>query len=316
MCFIAVCHRLRPPCESKCWTRENDDQRPVGLSFTCYSTLVSFVDFMSPASTAVTKACGKLNVRYEASLTISTMRIGIYIDGYNLYYGGRGLCGRSTLGWRWLDLRSLARALVITHSRWDSPTLETITYCTARVSGSSNPVGQREQDVYLRALQRSGSVTQISYGNYVARVATAPLATAGRNGKPVISNPQWPLMVQDGAEHDVPDARFMASVARREEKGSDVNVASHLLIDILTGAIDAAVVISNDSDLAYPVTFARDQVPVGLINPTKGYRAGKLAGKHTDGVGNHWWYQMQPSDWHNHQFPPTIAPGITKPPEW
>ncbi|WP_120004855.1 NYN domain-containing protein [Nesterenkonia muleiensis] len=244
------------------------------------------------------------------------MRVGIYIDGYNLYYGGRGLCGRSTPGWRWLDLRSLAHTLVTTHSHWDNPTLETITYCTARVSGASNPVGQREQDVYLRALQRSDSVTQISYGNYVARVATAPLATAGRNGKPVISKPQWPLMVQDGAEQDVPDARFMASVARREEKGSDVNVASHLLIDILTGTIDAAVVISNDSDLAYPVTFARDRVPIGLVNPTKGYRAGKLAGEHTDGVGDHWWYQMQPSDWYDHQFPPTIAPRITKPPEW
>lgn len=64
-------------------------------------------------------------------------------------------------------------------------------------------------------------------------------------------------MVQDGAEQDVPDARFMASVARREEKGSDVNVASHLLIDVLTERVDAAVVISNDSDLAYPVAYAR-----------------------------------------------------------
>ena len=73
------------------------------------------------------------------------------------------------------------------------------------------------------------------------------------NGKPVISHPRWPLMVQDGAEQDVPDARFMASVARREEKGSDVNVASHLLIDVLTDAVDAAMVFSIDSDLAYPV---------------------------------------------------------------
>lgn len=148
----------------------------------------------------------------------------------------------------------------------------------------------------MRALERSGSATRISYGNYVARVATAPLATAGRNGKPVISHSQWPLMVQDGAEQDVPDARFMASVARREEKGSDVNVASHLLIGLLTERVDAAVVISNGSDLAYPVTYVRGRVPIGLVNPTKGYRAGKLTGAHTDGVGNHWWYQMQPSD--------------------
>ncbi|HEY7200404.1 MAG TPA: NYN domain-containing protein, partial [Candidatus Dormibacteraeota bacterium] len=31
------------------------------------------------------------------------MRVGVYVDGFNLYYGARGLCGRGTAGWRWLD---------------------------------------------------------------------------------------------------------------------------------------------------------------------------------------------------------------------
>ena len=143
------------------------------------------------------------------------MRVGVYIDGYNLYYGGRGICGRSTLGWRWLDLRGLVDSLINEHSKWNEPEIATVTYCTARISGASNPGGQHEQDVYLRALQHSGSASTISFGNYVARVATAPLAIAGRNGKPIITHPQWPLMVQDGAENDVPNARFMASVAVR-----------------------------------------------------------------------------------------------------
>ncbi|GAA1789310.1 hypothetical protein GCM10009768_17970 [Leucobacter iarius] len=56
--------------------------------------------------------------------------------------------------------------------------------------GASDPVGEREQDLYLHALERFGSAAQISYGNYVARVVKAPLATADRNGKPVISHPQ------------------------------------------------------------------------------------------------------------------------------
>lgn len=244
------------------------------------------------------------------------MRVGVYVDGFNLYYGGRGICGRSTPGWRWLDVRGLVTDLINTHSRWTSPMIVNVTYCTARVSGASNPSGQRDQDVYLRALDQSGSVTQIAYGNYVARVATAPLATAGRNGKPVISNPHWPIMVQDGAEQDLPDARFMASVARREEKGSDVNVAAHLLIDVLTGNVDAAVIVSNDSDLAYPVSFARGYVPVGTVNPTRGYLAGKLAGKPIDGVGNHWWYQLQATDWYAHQLPTTVAGRISKPVGW
>ena len=75
----------------------------------------------------------------------------------------------------------------------------------------------------------------------------------------------------------------MASVARQEEKGSDVNGASHLLVDTLTGTIDAAVVINNDSDLAYPIACARERLPVGLVNPTKGYRAGSSPACRTRG---------------------------------
>lgn len=244
------------------------------------------------------------------------MRVGVYIDGYNLYYGARGLCGRSTLGWRWLDLRGLAEDLIDSQSEWAHPTVESITYCTARISGASNPVGQREQDVYLRALAYTDSATKISYGTYVARVATAPLARRGPSGKPLLISPDWPIMVQDGLGRDVPDARFMASVARREEKGTDVNVASHLLIDVLTGDVDAAVVVSNDSDLAYPISVARSRVPVGLVNPTQGFRAGKLAGLPGDGAGNHWWYRLTPTDLYRHQFPAVVSPRIIKPTPW
>lgn len=90
----------------------------------------------------------------------------------------------------------------------------------------------------------------------------------------------------------------MASVARHEEQGSDVNLASHLLIDVLTHAVDAAVVISNDSDLAYPLTFAREHVPLGLVNPTNGYLGRNLFTDHQTGVGRHWWYRLTVSDLH------------------
>jgi hypothetical protein len=53
----------------------------------------------------------------------------------------------------------------------------------------------------------------------------------------------------------------MVSVADREEKGSDVNVATHLLIDIYEQRIDAAIVVSNDSYLALPVHHARTTYP-------------------------------------------------------
>jgi hypothetical protein len=90
-------------------------------------------------------------------------------------------------------------------------------------------------------------------------------------------------MVQDPNGAPVAGATFMGSYAHREEKGSDVNVASHLLVDVLTGAIDAAVVISNDSDLRFPVQFTRTRVPVGVVNPSRNHLAGVLRGSAGDG---------------------------------
>jgi hypothetical protein len=77
------------------------------------------------------------------------------------------------------------------------------------------------------------------------------------------------MMVKNAAGVDEPEAIFMVSTAHREEKGSDVNVASLLLLDVLGGEVDAMVVVSNDSDLALPVRAVRERVPVGLVNPVR-----------------------------------------------
>lgn len=60
-----------------------------------------------------------------------------------------------------------------------------------------------------------------------------------------------------------------ATVLKTEEKGSDVNIASHLMLDAHLGAYDQAVVVSNDSDLLTPIQFVRRQFGkrVGILNP-------------------------------------------------
>lgn len=245
------------------------------------------------------------------------MRVGVYVDGYNLYYGGRAICGRGTAGWRWLDIRAMATAVSTARSPWPGPVDTHVVYCTARIKGAGNAAqAQRDQDVYLRALALAGAVDVIEYGSYVSRTATAPLAVAGPHNRPRLVRADWPIKVQDAAGGDVSDAVFMASVARREEKGSDVNVAAHLLIDVLTAAVDAAVVISNDSDLRLPVQIARTRVPVGLVNPTTGYPAGALNGDPTAGAGQHWWYQLDRADFTNHQLPTHVDTRITRPTGW
>lgn len=181
--------------------------------------------------------------------------------------------------------------------------IERVVYCTARISGRDNPSGASDQDVYLKALVAAGSVDIIEYGNYVSRVKTAPLATPDKKGRPVLVRSAHPVAIKDAADHPVPDAVFIVSHARREEKGSDVNVATHLLLDVLRRAVDAVLVVSNDSDLRLPIIEARARVPVGTMNPSPGYPAGALKGQPDYGVGGHWWMQLQEGDVRAHQLP-------------
>ncbi len=244
------------------------------------------------------------------------MKVGVYVDGFNLYYGARGICGRATLGWRWLDLRGLVTDLVATRSEWKDPTIERVVYCTARVSGVGDSKDHERQAVYLRALRRSNSATDLRFGRIVARLTHAPLATYGGGGKPMVTRPAWPIQVQDGEGSYAAQGTFVASVLRNEEKGSDVNLASQLLIDVLTKAVDAVVVISNDSDLAFPVRHVRDLVPLGLVNPTKRLTGSGLFADHRTGAGSHWWYRLVPDDLYVHQLPSVVATGAVKPESW
>lgn len=234
------------------------------------------------------------------------MRVGVFVDAFNLYYGGRAhMGGGGVAGWRWLDVRALATSLIGEQAAiWPSAKVERVVYCTARISARENLSGYQDQDVYLKALSRSGSTDHIEYGYYTSKVKTRPMAVADRKKRPKLVTPDWPIKVKSGAAQvDDPNATFMVSVADREEKGSDVNVATHMLIDIYDQSVDAVVVVSNDSDLALPVQRARLRVPVGTVHPGTNYPAGALSGSPSDGVGRHWWRQLRPSDYTSHQLP-------------
>ena len=58
-------------------------------------------------------------------------------------------------------------------------------------------------------------------------------------------------------------------VIKTEEKGSDVNLATHLLNDGHNGDYEVGVVISNDSDLVEPVRIVTQELhlQVGILNP-------------------------------------------------
>ena len=103
-----------------------------------------------------------------------------------------------------------------------------------------------------------------------------------------------------------------------EEKGSDVNLASHLLIDAFRVRYDLAIVISNDGDLKDPVQFVRHELklPVGVLNP-HGNRSFALSPK-TLPRGS-FYKPIRRAALRASQFPTQVpdAKGIVhKPPSW
>lgn len=63
------------------------------------------------------------------------MRVGVYADAFNPYYGGRAHFGGGVAGWRWLDLRALASTLVGERAAlWTQARVMQVTNCTARIS--------------------------------------------------------------------------------------------------------------------------------------------------------------------------------------
>jgi hypothetical protein len=158
----------------------------------------------------------------------------VYIDGFNLYYGAL----RKT-PYRWLNLEALCQLLL------PKNTIAQIKYFTALVSARpSDPDQPVRQQLYLRAL---GTLPKVSvhFGHFLTHEVTMAL----------VMPPGQP--------------QKYAKVIKTEEKGSDVNLATHLLHDAHMGRFDVAVVISNDSDLLEPIKIVRHELKkqVGILNP-------------------------------------------------
>lgn len=248
------------------------------------------------------------------------MRVGVYIDAFNLYYGARDHCGRGTSGWRWLDLIRLSETLVAARPTWRGAKITRMVYCTALRTKDSDPTSAVDQATYLNALAQDPRF-HVEYGQYnpkFGRGVLTRVAGSKRKHTRVVSpgTANFPAGMPFG-EVRGPDGEMHISInfASYEEKGSDVNLASHLLIDLLNGDIDAALVISNDGDLRHPLNYARSRIPVGLVNPSRRPTSGMLKAKMGDGVGNHWWQRLDHSHFRNHQLPAGVQ-GIQKPSGW
>lgn len=172
------------------------------------------------------------------TVPVQCPRTNVYVDGFNFYYAAFHEA-RAALPQRlkWLDLRRLCENALPRND------IFRIHYFTAKVtSTASDPGRPARQEAYLRALRTVPDLT-IHYGQFVVnqKYLKAVDPAEGQAKRPLVFVP--------------------------EEKGSDVNLASHLIIDACRGAYDVAVVVSNDSDLKEPVRLVREEIgkAVGVL---------------------------------------------------
>ena len=162
------------------------------------------------------------------------MKTMVYVDGFNLYYGAV-----KRTPYKWLNILALCNFLLPKNQ------IIGIKYFTALVTAHPNDPDQpNRQQMYLRAL-RTISNLKIIYGHFLEHVIWMPLADPAPGG----------------TKH--------ARVIKTEEKGSGVNIASHLINDGHRKRYEAAILISNDSDLVEPIKIVRNELkfPVGVLNP-------------------------------------------------
>jgi uncharacterized LabA/DUF88 family protein len=158
----------------------------------------------------------------------------VYVDGFNLYYG----CLKGT-AFKWLNLEEL---LI---KSYPDAVLNRLRYFTAQVkSEASDPSKALRQQIYLRALETLPVVT-VHLGQF--------LVTKKRG---VLIDPR------------IPGVR-LAQVSLWEEKGSDVNIATHLVADAFRSDFERAIVVSNDSDLVEPISLVKSELglEVNVLSP-------------------------------------------------
>jgi hypothetical protein len=164
-------------------------------------------------------------------------KTNIYVDGFNLYFGSL-----KHSPYKWLDLMKFCQNLLPKNN------INKIKYFSARVSARPLDLDQPiRQDTYWRALRTIPNLSIIE-GSFLSHPVKMRLAYPPTDN---VSSSVW--------------------VIKTEEKGSDVNLATHLLNDAHNEDFDVAVMVTNDSDLVEPMRIVREELklPVGIINPQK-----------------------------------------------
>ena len=176
------------------------------------------------------------------------MKVWVYIDGFNLYKGR--LQGTP---YKWLDLLKFSQALLpkdlITHVKYFSAKVD------ARAGDPDQPL---RQIAYWQALRTHPEI-EIIEGHFLSKVTLMPDAASVQRLK------------NDAARglNVTGQKPTMVEVFKSEEKGTDVNIATHLVNDAHLKCFEAALIVSNDSDLNEAARIVKNEIglTVGVFSP-------------------------------------------------
>ena len=162
------------------------------------------------------------------------MKVAVYIDGLNLYYGAL-----KKTPYKWLNVKALVKNILPNHL-----SIVHIKYFTARISSvMGNLDAPLRQSLYIRALKTLDDL-EIEEGHFLTHVVHSFSVSENYSYKSIEK------MLKKQKLKTIP-------VLKREEKGTDVNLASHMLVDAFENKYKGAVIISNDSDLFTPLQMVK-----------------------------------------------------------
>ncbi len=147
-------------------------------------------------------------------MTSQPVRVSVYIDGFNLYFGMMD-AGYTTL--KWLDVMELGKQCLKPGQQ-----LVDVKYFTSTIT--NNPPKEKRQRTYLDAILSTG--VKIFRGKYESET--------------IICNP---------CGH---------SWTKHNEKMTDVNIATSLIMDAMNDLYDVAILISGDSDLVPAIKLVNE----------------------------------------------------------
>ena len=161
------------------------------------------------------------------------IRVIAYIDGLNLFYFLR----KHHPHLMRVDLFRLVQMML-----GNEYELVCVNYYTAEVMGAKQ---RRSQAAYLAALRKHPKI-KIHFGEFKSVTKEGVL----------IDDAGQPL--PDFNAGGDPISPRTVKISTREEKQTDVTLASHMLWDIFRNKCDAVVVLTNDSDFAEALRIAKE----------------------------------------------------------